>query len=63
RIRLNYRSSRYAYSCDEPVVYTRVAYGEFEPGRPAHVQSYNWEKNILLESALDSSSNASDTKE
>ncbi|MDH5650205.1 MAG: hypothetical protein OEY67_11195, partial [Gammaproteobacteria bacterium] len=45
-IKLNYRSSRYAYSCDEPVVYTRVAYGEFEPGRPAHVQSYNWEKNI-----------------
>ena len=51
-IKLNYRSSRYAYSCEEPIVYTRVAHGEFEPGRPAHVQSYNWEKNRILESAL-----------
>lgn len=51
-IKLNYRASRYAYSCEEPVVYTRVAYGEFEPGRPAHVQSYDWEKNRILKSIL-----------
>jgi hypothetical protein len=51
-IKLNYRSSRYAYSCEKPIVYTRVAQGEFEPGRPAHVQSYNWEKNQIQESVL-----------
>lgn len=47
-IYLNYQSNRYAFSCDEPIVYTLVARGEFEPGRAAHLQSYNWQSNKII---------------
>jgi hypothetical protein len=39
---LNFAVSRYALSCDEPIIYTVVETGEFEPGRSAHLRSYNW---------------------
>jgi hypothetical protein len=39
---LNFRAQRYAFSCDEPVVYTVIEPGEFESGRGAHLRSYNW---------------------
>jgi hypothetical protein len=42
---LFFRPSRYAFSCDEPVVYTVIEPGEFEPGRAAHLRSYNWKEN------------------
>lgn len=42
---LNFRASRYAFSCDEPVVYTVIEPGEFEAGRAAHLRSYNWREN------------------
>ena len=42
--RLHYPVKRYVFSCDEPVVYTRVQRGEFEAGQPAHVRGYNWLK-------------------
>jgi Zn-dependent protease with chaperone function len=45
---LNYRWQRYAYSCSEPVVYTAVERGEFEPGRPAHVRKYDWEHRRIV---------------
>lgn len=45
---LNYQSSRYAFSCDEPVVYTLAGRGEFEPGRPAHLHSYNWKNRQII---------------
>lgn len=41
-LRLNYRAERYAFSCDEPLVYTVVESGEFEPGRPSFLHNYNW---------------------
>ena len=39
---LNYPAERYAFSCDEPKVYTIVERGEFEPGKPSHIRTYNW---------------------
>lgn len=42
---LNFRANRYAYSCDEPVVYTVIEAGEFEAGRGAHLRSFNWKDN------------------
>jgi Zn-dependent protease with chaperone function len=39
---LNYPADRYAFSCDEPKVYTIVERGEFEPGKPSHIRTYNW---------------------
>ncbi len=45
KLDLNFRASRYAFSCDEPVVYTVIEPGEFEAGRAAHLRSYNWKDN------------------
>jgi len=39
---LNYPADRYAFSCDEPKVYTIVERGEFEPGKASHIRTYNW---------------------
>lgn len=39
---LNYPADRYAFSCDEPKVYTIIERGEFEPGKPSHIRTYNW---------------------
>ena len=51
-LRLNYLPGRYSFSCDEPVVYTFVEQGEFEPGRASHIRKYNWKtKAFILESA------------
>ncbi|MEK6550561.1 MAG: hypothetical protein AABZ50_02845 [Pseudomonadota bacterium] len=41
-LRLHYRAERYAFSCDEPLVYTVIEAGEFEPGRPSFLHNYNW---------------------
>ncbi len=43
-LRLNFPAQRYAYSCDEPIVYTVVAFGEFDPGRPSYVRAYHWKE-------------------
>ena len=48
-LKLNYRWERYAFSCDEPVVYTAVERGEFEPGRASHVRKYDWQQRRVLE--------------
>lgn len=47
-IKLNYEASRYVFDCDKPVVYTHIEQGEFEPGRNAHMQRYNWQKKRIL---------------
>jgi hypothetical protein len=47
-LKLNYSWQRYAYSCSEPVVYTAVERGEFEPGRPAHVRKYDWNRRRII---------------
>ncbi|MFQ5935073.1 MAG: M48 family metallopeptidase [Acidiferrobacterales bacterium] len=46
--KLNYRWERYAFSCNEPVVFTVIERGEFEPGRLSHMRSYNWQKRRLI---------------
>jgi hypothetical protein len=48
-LRLNFPAQRYAYSCDEPLVYTVVAFGEFEPGRPSYVRAYHWKEARFTE--------------
>ena len=47
-IKLRYRWTRYAFSCDEPVVYTMIEHGEFEPGRLAHIRKYDWKRKQIL---------------
>ncbi len=47
-IKLHYRWTRYAFSCDEPVVYTMIEHGEFEPGRLAHIRKYDWKRKRIL---------------
>jgi hypothetical protein len=53
---LNFRASRYAFSCDEPLVYTVVEGGEFESGRAAHLRSYNWKESRFVTSLPPTSS-------
>lgn len=57
---LNYPAERYAFSCDEPKVYTIVERGEFEPGAASHIRTYNWKtrKIVLGPSAPDNDKNA-----
>jgi hypothetical protein len=45
---LNYPADRYAFSCDEPKVYTIVERGEFEPGKESHIHTYNWEQRKII---------------
>jgi Zn-dependent protease with chaperone function len=47
-LKLNYSWQRYAYSCNESVVYTAVERGEFEPGRPAYVRKYDWDRRRII---------------
>lgn len=47
---LHFRASRYAFSCDEPTVYTVVEPSEFEAGRAAHLRSYNWKEKKFVTS-------------
>jgi hypothetical protein len=47
-IKLRYRWTRYAFSCDEPVVYTMIEHGEFEPGRLAYIRQYDWKRKRIL---------------
>lgn len=47
-LKLNYSTSRYAYSCDEAIVYTRVKQGEFEGGRSAHVVGFDWKERKII---------------
>lgn len=47
-IKLNYEASRYAFDCNKPIVYTHIEQGEFEPGKGAHMQRYNWKKKRIL---------------
>lgn len=49
---LNFPPGRYALSCDEPVVYTLVETGEFEPGRGAHLRAYHWKEGRIIPSIL-----------
>jgi hypothetical protein len=50
KLGLNFPATRFAYSCDEPVVYTVVEPGEFEAGRGAHLRSYHWKDGKLSSS-------------
>lgn len=45
---LNYPAERYAFSCDEPKVYTIVERGEFEPGKISHIRTYNWKSRKIV---------------
>jgi hypothetical protein len=45
---LNYPADRYAFSCDEPKVYTIVERGEFEPGKESYIHTYNWEQRKMV---------------
>ncbi len=45
---LNYLADRYAFSCDEPRVYTIVERGEFEPGKTSHIRTYNWKTRKMV---------------
>jgi len=47
-LKLNYPAARYAFSCDEPTVYTVVQSGEFEAGRPSYLRIYNWKESKLV---------------
>lgn len=47
-LRLNFRAGRYAFSCDEPLVYTVIDLGEFVPGEPSHLRAYNWKEKRLV---------------
>jgi len=47
-LRLNFRAERYAFSCDEPLVYTVIDAGEFVPGEPSHLRAYNWKEKRLV---------------
>jgi len=47
-LKLNYPASRYAFSCDEPTVYTVIQSGEFEAGRPSYLRIYNWKDKKLV---------------
>lgn len=51
-LKLNYGWQRYAYSCNESVVYTAVERGEFEPGRPAYVRKYDWNRRRIIAGPL-----------
>ncbi len=46
--KLNFRWERYAFSCSEPIVYTQVERGEFQPGRGAYVRRYDWRRERFL---------------
>ncbi|MDH5632182.1 MAG: hypothetical protein OEZ10_04225 [Gammaproteobacteria bacterium] len=48
-IKLHYPTKRYVYNCDEPVVYSRVDQGEFEPGKSAHIRRYNWKELRMVD--------------
>lgn len=47
-LRLNFRAERYAFSCDEPLVYTVIDLGEFVPGEASHLRAYNWKEKRLV---------------
>jgi len=47
-LRLNFRAERYAFSCNEPLVYTVIDMGEFVPGEPSHLRAYNWKEKRLV---------------
>lgn len=47
-LRLNFPARRYALSCDEPMVYTMVETGEFEPGRSTHLRAYHWKEGRII---------------
>lgn len=48
RPKLNFRWDRYAFSCEESIVYTAVGRGEFEPGRPAYIRKYDWRVKKII---------------
>jgi Zn-dependent protease with chaperone function len=50
-LKLNFRWERYAFSCDEPVVYTVIERGEFESGRPSYVRKFNWKEGRFVTGA------------
>ena len=50
-LKLNYPAARYAFSCDEPTVYTVIQAGEFEAGKPSYLRVYNWKEKKLITSA------------
>jgi hypothetical protein len=52
-LRLNYPAKRYAFSCNEPQVYTIVGLGEFEPGRPSYPRTYDWKNNKFVQGAAE----------
>lgn len=52
-LKLHYRASRYAFSCNEPTVYTAVEVGEFEVGRPSHLRVYHWKESRFLPVSVD----------
>jgi uncharacterized phage-associated protein len=48
RLLLYYKTERYAFSCNEPLVYTMVEASEFEPGRPSYIRAYHWKEKQIV---------------
>lgn len=59
-LRLNFRAERYAFSCNEPLVYTAIDMGEFVPGEPSHLRAYNWKEKRLVPAPASAQSPASE---
>jgi hypothetical protein len=47
-LRLQLPATRYAFSCDEPLVYTVVEAGEFESGQPTFLHTYHWKDKRFM---------------
>lgn len=49
-LKLQLSPARYAFSCSEPLVYTVIEPGEFEPGRPSFLHAYHWKDKRFMPS-------------
>jgi Zn-dependent protease with chaperone function len=47
-LKLQLSAVRYAFSCDEPLVYTVIEAGEFETGQPAFLHTYHWKEKRFM---------------
>jgi Zn-dependent protease with chaperone function len=47
-LKLQLPAARYAFSCDEPLVYTVIEAGEFETGQPAFLHTYHWKDKRFM---------------
>jgi len=53
-LKLHFPAKRYAFSCNEPQVYTIIGLGEFEAGRPSYPRTYDWKQKKFIQGAAGS---------